>query len=152
MPGLDYELESFSLSSLDNLLYSNEILKRFAEVEKISIYCEQTRENRTKATAQKIFSVPIEVVPMGLYTEEQQLKDGSLMAEKEDVALKLSLWALESSDNLAKLRQYYEKKFEILRNTPPDGRETALKELWRRSIEQARNSSSSVEQSIGSSN
>jgi len=131
-----FETEKQSLSSLDNLLYSQELLGRYSDIEKVIIFVEETRLNRTKVTAEKVFSVPVEIVPLQLYSDEQ-LKDIDLMMKKEELGTKYSLWALQSLENLVKSREQYAQKFKLLRGVEPSQREAALKQWWKDMLAQA---------------
>ena len=119
--------EQKSLSSLENLIYSRQIINKIKKISgKITIFCERTRVARMRITANKILKNVV-IIPVDLLTKKQ-LESFSFIKEKEKAVLEYSIWALKSRNNLKKYRKIFIDKFKILRKAPKEKREEVLKQ------------------------
>lgn len=125
--------ENKSLSTLENLLNSNQIIKK-QKVKKANffIFCEQTREKRIKVLAKKILDKNYNflVVPIDFDVSTNRYLPTEYLAKKESAELEHSLWALQSPKNLKKHHKIFEEKFEYLRKAGHKANINAVKEWW----------------------
>jgi len=113
-----FTLEKKSLSTLENLLNSKEIIsENKINKAKIIIFCEYTRKKRIKILAENIFSknYNLKIIPIDFDTSANRYLSSKYLAEKEKVELNHSFWALKSSNNLKEHHKIFEEKFEYLR-------------------------------------
>ncbi len=125
--------ENKSLSTLENLLNSNKIIrKRKVKKAEFFIFCEQTREKRIKILSKKILDINynFKVVPIDFDVSENRYLPTEYLAKKEKAELKQSLWALKSPKNLKKHHKVFEEKFEYFRKAGLEGHINAVKEWW----------------------
>lgn len=110
--------ENKSLSTLENLLNSQSIIiKRGLSSANIFIFCEESRVNRIKIVAGKIFNknYKIKVNPIDFDVSPTRYLPSKLIKEKETFEITHSLWALKSQDNLKKHHKIFVEKFVYLR-------------------------------------
>lgn len=131
--------EKKSLSSLENLLYGAEIIKKKnIKKPKVFIFCEQTREKIIKILANKILNnnYSIKVIPIDFDISPNRYVDPKFLLEKEQVYLKHSLRAFKSPENLKKFRKIFEEKIEFLRQAGPGDHTRAVKEWWEQKLKE----------------
>ena len=124
--------ESHSISTLENLLYSHQIIKRFnLKGPKIFIFCEQTRARRIKILAKKIFkNCRLQILPIDFDVSANRYLPVEYLKEKEKTEIKHSLWALKNHQNLAKHHQMFLEKFQYLRAVPRHRQVKAIRKWW----------------------
>ncbi|MDA0208303.1 MAG: YdcF family protein [bacterium] len=113
--------ETESLSTLENLLFAKKMLDDIASVEKITIFCEKTREKRVQAFADKIFDKSVSVSAIDFDISKNRYLDSDTLNTKEDLAMKEGLWTLQELERLEKHHEFFEKKFEFLRRRQSEG-------------------------------
>jgi len=131
--------EKMALSTLGNFLYCKEIiLKRKIKKANLYIFCEQTRENRVKILAKKIFSENYNsrVIPIDFDVSSNRYLDPKIIIKKEREELKHSLWALKSSKNLKEHRKFFKGKVKFLRKYEPDKHAEAVEEYWKTKLKE----------------
>ncbi len=134
--------ENKSLSTLENLLNSNEIIqKRKIKNANFFIFCEQTREKRIKVLAKKILDKNYNflVVPIDFDVSANRYLPAEYLVKKESVELKHSLWALQSPENLKKHHKVFEEKFEYFRKVGHKAHINAVKEWWDQKLKELKN-------------
>jgi hypothetical protein len=121
--------EEKSLSSLENLIYSKDILDEFKENLETYIFCDKQRLERSKILADKVFNNPI---MLGVdISHDLEKQNADLVNKKEELATKFSLWALKSKDNFDKFKSIYNEKYTYLRTVSPEKRKEAEIEWWK---------------------
>lgn len=111
--------ENKSLSTLENLLYSKDIIdKRKIKKANIFIFCEHTRQIRVKILAKKVFvkNYKINIIPIDFDVSPSRYLSLEQLAKRELLGVKHSLWALKSKENLRKYHELFEEKFRLLRS------------------------------------
>lgn len=121
--------EEKSLSSLENLIYSKDILNEFKENFEIYIFSDEQRLDRTKILAEKVFDNPI-MIGVDI-SHELEKQNAEVVNKKEELATKFSLWALKSKDNFDKFKSVYNEKYTYLRTISPEKRKEAEIEWWK---------------------
>lgn len=135
---LKYRLEQKSLSSLENQVYSKQIIDKIKDKHKsIALFGEKTRTSRIKKTAKIIFS-KISTIRVEL-PANKQVSDNKLIIKKENLVLKYSLWALKNNVNFNKYRKIFHKKFRYLRRFPIEKQDEAITVWWKKAIIDAKN-------------
>lgn len=121
--------EEKSLSSLENLIYSKDILDEFKENFDIYIFSDKQRLDRSKILSDKVFDNPI---MLGVdISHELEKQNAEVVNKKEELATKFSLWALNSKDNFDKFKSVYNEKYAYLRTISPEKRKEAEIEWWK---------------------
>jgi hypothetical protein len=121
--------EENSLSSLENLIYSKDILDEFKVSFEIYIFSDKQRIERSKILADKVFDNPI---MLGVdISHELEKQNVDVVNKKEELATKFSLWALKSKDNFDKFKSVYDEKYTYLRTVSPEKRKEAEIEWWK---------------------
>lgn len=131
--------ENKSLSTLENLLHSNEMIQeRNIKKANVFIFCEQTRERRIKIIANKILNKNFKlcVIPIDFDTTENRYLSQEYLEKKESAELKHSLWALQSSKNLKKHHKIFEEKFEYFRKFGNKRHVNAVKKWWDKKLKE----------------
>ncbi|MFH0929992.1 MAG: ElyC/SanA/YdcF family protein [Candidatus Moraniibacteriota bacterium] len=135
--------ENKSLSTLENLINSKKILSK-SNIKKanIFIFCEQTRENRIKALARKIFdkNYNLQIEPIDFDVSANRYLPTEYLAKKENAELKHSLWALKSQENLKKHHKMFEEKFEYFRKAGPKTHADTIKKWWDQKLKELNSS------------
>lgn len=124
--------EKKSLSTLENLVNSKNIIsQRGIKKANLFIFCEQTRENRVRKMAHKIFNknYSLKVVPLDFDTSNSRYLPFDFIVKKEMAELKHSLWALKNEKNFKKHHDLFVEKLEYLKKFRPDNA-SAVKKWW----------------------
>ncbi len=124
--------EEKSLSSLENLLYSRDIIDEFNDKNEIYIFSDTQRLSRMKVLADNVFDNP-KMLGIDLSQSEEK-QNADTVNKKEELATKFSLWALRSEKNFEKFRNIYSEKYAYLRTIPPENRKSAEIEWWKKMI------------------
>lgn len=123
--------EEKSLSSLENLIYSKNIINGIDGEKQIYIFSDLQRSVRTKLTADKIFN-NYDLLTIDLSSNEEK-QNQDIVNKKEKIATDFSLWALKSKENMEEFMKVYADKFNLLRSVPEVKRkETEI--LWWKSM------------------
>lgn len=122
--------ESASLSTLDNLLYTKDLMTAGAfSAKHLTIFCEQTRVARIKMLARKLFT-NAQVHPIDFDQSDNRYLDPMKLHCIAAGGLKLDLRALKSEKALAAHRALFKEKFAFLRKAGPDVHAEAVREWW----------------------
>lgn len=129
--------ERKSISSLENILQSKEILqKRKIGQADITLFCEHTRKRRVSILSKKLFSknLNINVEPIDFDVSPNRYLDSEFLKKKERVELKHCLWALKSPENLEKHHKFFVEKIAYLRKAGPKAHVKAVKQFWQEKL------------------
>lgn len=121
--------EEKSLSSIENLIYSKEIIDEIEGDKLIYIFSDLQRAKRTQLTADIIFK-DYKLLTIDLSSKEER-NNQEIVEKKEKLALNFSLWALQNKDNLEEFKQVYVDKFKLLRSVPADKRKETEINWWK---------------------
>jgi hypothetical protein len=128
-------LEQKSLSTLDNFLYLRDVLEqKQIKLGKVVVFCEQTRVDRVKILAKRIFKTAT-VHPIDFDQSANRYLDPNKIKRIMKEGLKLDLWALKSEANLAKHRALFKEKIAFLREAGPDVHTEAVRAWWDKQLE-----------------
>lgn len=129
------ELEKEALSTLENLVLSERILRKY-NVEEIIIFCEYTREIRVRTIGQEIFQSKIKVVSVDFDISINRYADKEKIEERERSVLEESLWAMKSDENMNQHHQIFKEKLEFIKSLQEKGmsHEEAVREWHEMSI------------------
>ena len=115
-------LEDKSLSTLENFILSEKIIKDNNVKGSITMFCEATRENRLQRLGQKIFKdKPFIIEAIDFDTTVNRYLDQEIIDRKEAIAEKEAFWTLEDPERLAKHHEIFEKKLTFLRQRQSEG-------------------------------
>jgi hypothetical protein len=129
----DFVSEKISLSTLENLIESKKIIvKRKISKANIFIFCEQTRGNRIKIIAKKVFDKNhnAQIIPIDFDISSNRYLPINFIAKKEKAELKHSLWALKNKNNFKKYHKIFEEKIKYLRSTGTKNHAESVKKWW----------------------
>lgn len=124
--------EEKSLSSIENLIYSKNIIDKINGDKEIYIFSDLQRSERTKITTDIIFN-KYELLTIDLGSKEEK-QNQEIVNKKENLAIKLSLWALKNNENLEEFKNVYIDKFKLLRNVSLENRKEAEINWWKNMI------------------
>jgi hypothetical protein len=124
--------EEKSLSSIENLIYSKEIIDEIEGDKLIYIFSDLQRAKRTQLTADIIFK-NYKLLTIDLSSKEER-NNQEIVEKKENLALNFSLWALKNKDNLEEFKQVYVDKFKLLRSVSADKRKETEINWWKEMI------------------
>lgn len=128
-------LEPTSLTTLENFLFSKQVLDdRGLDNVELHIMCEWTRKDRVEKIAQRVFGFNPIVHAIDFDQSPNRYLDPKFIAQKEEVALKFELWALENDENAKKYHELAEKKIRTFREAGPDRHTDAIREYWEKSL------------------
>lgn len=114
--------EERSLSTLENLLFAKEILKKEGLTGQIVIFCEKTREPRLVSFAEHIFpNGAVSVSAVDFDISKNRYLHPSIINKKEHLAMEEGLWTLQDPDRMQKHHELFQKKFEFLRKRQSEG-------------------------------
>jgi hypothetical protein len=131
-------LENKSLSTLENLLFSRNLLKsKKIKQGVICIIHEQTHGRRLKILATKIFSSSFKKFywPIDFDISSNRYLDEDFLRKKEAKTLHYDLWSLQSKGNLTKHHKLYQKKLVFLRQAKSDKHIDSVKKWWEKQLE-----------------
>ncbi|MDQ7814685.1 MAG: ElyC/SanA/YdcF family protein [Patescibacteria group bacterium] len=122
--------EKRSYSTLDNFLYTKEILKPLkADTRNVIVFGEKTRHRRIIALTKK--TLPgAKIMIVDFDQSANRYLDPDFLRHKESEVMKFDLWALKSPNNLKKHRELFKQKFVFLRQAGPEKHVQAVKEWW----------------------
>lgn len=132
-------LENKSLSTLENLLNCQQIIKKNKiRQANLYIFCEQTRQKRIKILAKKIFhkNFKLFILPIDFDISPNRYLNSDFINKREKTEINHSLWALKDPKNLKKHQQLFKEKIELLRKAEPKNQTKALQEWWQKQIEE----------------
>lgn len=131
-----YELEDKALSSLENILFTRNLLaKKYPHIEVGTIIFEQSRAKRIRTIAKKIFTqfAGLTFLPIDFDISVTRY-DLKLIEDKERHALEFDLWSLENSKNLKAHHQIFTDKIRVLRQAGPARHQVAVKAWWEQTL------------------
>lgn len=137
--GWEFIPENTSLSTLENILHSQKIIKkRKIGKSNIYIFCEETRKKRVNHIAKKIFdkNYHIEVKTIDFDTSENRYLPQEFIDKKERSEIKHSLWALKSPENLKKHHKTFKEKFVYFRKMYGKKDVNAVKNWWEKKLKE----------------
>lgn len=116
-------LEDRSLSTLENLVYAKEIAHNEADVELVTVFCEETRRHRMQIVGNAVFGelAVMKVDSIDFDVSDNRYLDPAIIERKENIEIRGALWALESADRLTKHHELSEQKFALLRSLQDGG-------------------------------
>jgi hypothetical protein len=130
--GWKFLTEDKSLSTLENLLFSRQILrKRKIKKAELVIFCEMTRQNKVSVLARKVFkNFSVKVRAIDFDISPNRYLALRFIRAKEREELKLDLWALKSEKNLRKYHKMKENRVSFIRKRGVKNQLKAVKEWW----------------------
>lgn len=120
--GWEIVLEDRSLSSLENLINSNKLIEQRGESGPIVIFCEQTRVDRIKQIATRIFSgreIAIQSIDFDL--SKNRRLDSEVLKRKESDALREAMWTLDDPARLVRHHEFFQSRIDFLRKRQSEG-------------------------------
>lgn len=129
-----YRVEKKSLSTLETLLYSRDILRReHIRGGNLYIICETLREKRAAVVGAKLFGhrFKIRMLPCDFHTDSYRY-DLNLWKKAELEAIKQDLFVLKNPKYLNLYRLAFKKKVEFFK-TMPDNHDRAVV-LWKNKV------------------
>ena len=132
------ERESRALSTLENLLFTRDILKqKYPKIKDITIAFETTRAERIHKVAQKVFAHLDSVTLLPVEFDVSPMRyDLELIEKKEVLGIEADLLALESPKNLKIHHQIFVDKLAMVRRAGPEHHQEAIRAWWQKSLEQ----------------
>jgi len=109
------------------------MFKRKINKANISIFCEQTRENRIKKLSKIIFNSGYKccIIPIDFDVSSNRYLDQIFIAKKEREELKHALWVIKDSENLKEHHRLLKEKIEFLRKCDHTNMRRRLKNAGR---------------------
>ncbi len=131
-------LENKSLSTLENLLFSRNLLKS-KKIKQGALYIihEQTHGHRLKILVPKIFSSSFNKFywPIDFDTSANRYLGEDFLRKKEAKTLRHDLWSLQSQGNLIKHHKLYQKRLIFLRQAKSDKHIDLVRKWWEKQLE-----------------
>lgn len=131
--GWRYLIENKSLSTLENLLYSRDIIrKRKIKKAQFTIFCEASRLKKVTTLARRIFgkSAKIKVEGIDFDLSQNRYLDSEFIEKKEKQELKFALWSLSCPENLKKHHQVLQERLHFFRQQGPAKHGQAIGQWW----------------------
>ena len=128
---LNYSIftEEKSLSSIENLIYSKDIINSIDGEKEIYIFSDLQRADRTKLTSDIIF-YKYKLLTIDLSSNEEK-QNQVIVKKKEKLAIDFSLWALKNKENLEEFKNVYVDKFKLLRSVSSENRKEVEINWWK---------------------
>lgn len=131
--------ENKSLSTLENLVYSKEVLDDY-KIRKISlvIFCEQTRAKRVEIISRRVFkkNFPVKVVPIDFDVSDNRYLQKNFINKKEKSELNHSLWALQIAENMKKHHEVFVEKIEYMKKVKSKEQVSAMRQWWEQKLKE----------------
>ena len=128
-------LEKKSLSTLENLVYTKQIVDtKHIDTSSLTIFCETTRLNRVKRLAKHIFG-NAKVIDIDFDVSSNRYLDVKSLQQREQAAEALERWALESPDHFKEFRKLFIEKMNFLRKAGPEKHQEALRDWWKKELD-----------------
>jgi hypothetical protein len=131
--------EKESLSTLENFINCKTLLKK-KKITKANVYifCEKTREKRVRVVGKEVFgkSFNFQVMPVDFDNSANRYIAPELIAKKERIELKHSMWALENTQNLKKHHKLFKEKIDYLRKAGPGAHTESVKKWWEEKLKE----------------
>lgn len=114
--------ETTSLSTLENLLHTKQLMDAHALSGELTIICEFTRKERVRRLAEAIFTTcTVHVDAIDFDSSSNRYLDPEVIQEKEALGIKEGLWTLEEPERIAVHHELFERKFEFIRQRQSEG-------------------------------
>jgi len=124
-----------SISTLENILYSNEYLKQKKIDGRICIFCELTREKRIKTLCRKVFGKCLMgVISIDFDLSLNRYLDSKFIAQKERRVLNWELKALRDKKSFTEYRKMHDKKLDFFRKNDYIHNPRVVEEWWKRNL------------------
>ncbi|MFZ2681727.1 MAG: ElyC/SanA/YdcF family protein [Patescibacteria group bacterium] len=114
-------LEDESLSTLENLLFAKRIIEQQQLRGPVTVFCEESRQERILATAHAILGSDIKVESIDFDISKNRYLDPKIIRRKEQAALLESLWTLEKPERLELHHEFFARKFTFFRERQAQG-------------------------------
>ena len=128
--GWQVALEKKSLSTLENLLFCRDILrKKKINSGQLYVFCEMTRQERMKILARKVLGKKFKIKVWAVDFDHSQNRylDPKFISKKEKAGTKFALGALKSPAKFQEHHRVFVKKFKFLRQHDPAKHPQAVK-------------------------
>lgn len=129
--------ETKALSTLENLLFSENLLKKnHIEHNRLYIFCEKTRERKVATLARNIFKKQIQIIPLDFDISTNRYLDSNFLRKKEERDLKHALWALKNKEHLKIHHRLFQDKITVLRKAGSENHVEAVRLWWEEQLSQ----------------
>lgn len=114
--------EDKSLSTLENIVLSKELIASHQLEGEVFVFCEATREGRVKVFGEEVFGDRFGgVLPIDFDVTKNRYLSPEVLQKKEELSIMEAMWTLEDSDRIKKHHELYEKKFVFFRERQAAG-------------------------------
>ncbi|MEK7451782.1 MAG: ElyC/SanA/YdcF family protein [Patescibacteria group bacterium] len=126
-----YLFEKKSLSTLENLVYTKELLEtKKIDFSHLTIFCEATRHKRVKRLVKKIFG-KANVTAIDFDLTENRYLDHESIEKREIASIKFDDAVLRDPHAMKEYRKAYQQKFALLRSTGSEHLQESLRTWWK---------------------
>lgn len=123
----EYTLEQKSISGIENLIYTKDILKK----SKIRyVFCEWTRRKRIKIWSKKILGKNTQVIPIDFDVSSNRYLNKDFLNKKELKETKLGLKAVENNALLKECINWHKRKLEFFRKNGHIKNSDVVRKWW----------------------
>lgn len=113
--------EDHSLSTLENLVFAQQLIQSHKLEGQVITFCEATRRERVSVVASKIFDPTAIVEAIDFDHSKNRYLDPEVLHKKEAVETEQSLWVLEDPERLKRHHAFFEQKLAFLRQKQEEG-------------------------------
>ena len=131
-----YAVENRSLSTLDNFLFSKDIIRSY-RVQDVAIFCEMTRAKRVAQLARRILKgIRARVVPIDFDLSSNRYLDKDFLKNKEQAVAKIEDRSLRDPKILMRYRRAMTEKIQYLRRLGNKNQAASIKKWWETKLAQ----------------
>jgi hypothetical protein len=113
--------EDRSLSTLENLVFAQQLIQSHKLQGQVAIFCEATRQERVHVVASKIFDSSVVVEAIDFDHSKNRYLNPDMLHKKEAAETEQSFWVLEDPERLKAHHAFFEQKLAFLRQKQQEG-------------------------------
>ncbi|MFN3301648.1 MAG: hypothetical protein ACK413_01280 [Patescibacteria group bacterium] len=131
-----YKLREKSLSTLENILEANKIIKKIKGKKSIYFFTEKTLEFKVKRLAREILKTNFKVIALDFDLSINRYRNPDFINKKESLDIKLALKSLRDRKFFNRYRELLKEKIEYLRKAKAKHHQEAIYKWWQSKIKE----------------
>jgi len=131
-----YKIEARSLSTLENIINVNEVVKKIKGPKRVYVFCEFTRAEKVKIFTRRIIKNNFQIIPIDFDLSLNRYLSPDFIHKKESVDIKLGIKALRNKKFYSKYKDIFKERIEFLRKAGTKHHREAVKKWWESKLQE----------------
>jgi hypothetical protein len=134
-----YKTENKSLCTIENIIYSDSLVKNIRGKKFFYLFCEYTRRNKVKTFAKKIIKKNFKVIDLDFDLSANRYLEPEFLHKKESFSVKYELKTLTDQKFKKQFHKTLEDRLDFFRKQGPKKHRKAIEEWWKTTLKQLQN-------------